>query len=959
MNTKMNKTAVEVICMFLFLVLLSGTVGASEVYDFNPGWMFLHSDHQIAPREYKEHKSIWAGAKAATSDVVWPFTAINFDDRDFRPVNLPHDWAVEDGFYPEEDGEQGFRKRGWGYYRKRFFVPASWKGKRVELQFGGIATHSAFWVNQTLYHHNFSGYNTITIDITPALMFGRDNVIAVEVNAAVFEGWWYEGAGIYRDVKLIVSDPVHIATEAGILVNAEVKIDGWNVNGYVDLVNDGSTEASPSVDVDIIDPDGKKLESKRLLTLLSANQTARLPYTIRVASPKTWSPDTPTLYKLKVTVKNEARVFDEKTVQFGFRTFKFDFTNGFSINGKPMKLKGVCNHQDHAGVGVAIPASIEEFRIRKLKEMGANAYRCSHNPPSENILNLCDKYGLLVIDENRAFNASPDWLEYAKALVRRDRNHPSIIAWSIFNEEPLQGEFRGQEIARALVNAIKSEDQTRPVLAAMNGGFFSKESARNVLDIVGFNYQYGQIDRFHTEYPDIPILLTEGASAFETRGEFATNREKYIASSYDDFAADWGTTHRKDWETVINRRFLAGTFVWTGFDYHGEPTPFNNSFPANSSYFGCMDLCGFPKTAFYIRQAQWLGKPVLQAAPNHWNFDGKEGQDIEVFCATNADEVTFILNNNNIGTFKVDPVNMLTQKVPYEPGTLLLVGRKGGQEVVRTQIETTGKPAGFKLIPDRTEIMADGRDAVPVTVCAVDASGRIVPNAKVPVDFVISGPGCNIGVGNGDPTCILSEKADSRPIFNGYAQIIIQSVRGKKGTIELVAKSEGMKSAKCTIKTVAAAGLPVIEGFMNHETTVNGWFASPSSAQKPDILPEDPGEELNKLSKAKMGDMISIRPKDWVLYYNSYKVPADITEHGGSLCFKNMTGKAEIFLNGELLQEKKNAAATDIVIRLKSGTEKAVLNIRMQPDSKGHILLGDIVYVTPEKLKKTPPSSSK
>ena len=953
---KTNKIAAEAFCLFLFLLLLAGTLDASEIYDFNPGWMFMHSDSQIAPREYRDHKSIWAGAKAATSDAVWPFTSLKFDEKDFRPVNLPHDWAVEDGFYPEEDGEQGYRKRGWGYYRKRFFVPSSWKGKRVELQFGGIATHATFWINQTLFHHNFSGYNTVTMDITPLLMYGCDNVIAVEVNAAVFEGWWYEGAGIYRDVKLIVSNPVHIRTEAGIRINPEAKIDGWDVNGTIDIVNDSISEVVPLLDIEIIDPDGKKIEAKRFLPTVPSHQTVQVPYSIRVASPQLWSPDTPSLYKLKVTVKSEARVYDEKTVNFGFRIFKFDFTNGFSINGKPVKFKGICNHQDHAGVGAAVPASIEEFRIRKLKEMGANAYRCSHNPPSENILDLCDKYGLLVIDENRAFNAGPDWIEYVRSLVRRDRNHPSIIAWSIFNEEPLQGEFRGQEIARALVNAIKAEDTTRPVLAAMNGGYFSAESARNVLDIVGFNYQYGQIDRFHESYPNIPILLTEGASAFETRGEFATDREKFISSSYDVDAASWGTTHRKDWEAVMKRRFLAGTFVWTGFDYHGEPTPYNNKFPANSSYFGCMDLCGFPKTAFYIRQAQWLDKPVLQAVP-HWNHSGREGQEIDVFCATNVEEVSFVLNGKKLGDFKVDPFEMLTQKVAYEPGTLLLIGRKGGQEVIRTQIETTGKPVGLKLIPDRSAVKADGYDAVPVTVCAVDASGRIVPDANLPVDFVISGPGRNIGVGNGDPTCTLSEKADSRPLFNGYAQLIVQSKSGKTGSIEITAKSAGLKSASCTIKANAAQKIPTIDGFIKNETAVAGWRASLPSEKKPELITEQSGEELGKLQPVQLGSEFVVKPKDWVLYYTKFQLSPEIAENGGSLCFKNMTGKASIFINGELIHEKKNSPSGDVIVPLKKGTASIEINVRMQPDSKTHILLADIVYVSPDKVK--PVSSGK
>ena len=952
MNTKMNRTFAEVVSTLIFLLILSGTSGASEIYDFNSGWLFKQSDHQIEPKQYKEHKSIWAGAKAATSDVVWPFTAIQSDEEDFRLVNLPHDWAVEDGFYPEEDGEQGFRKRGWGYYRKRFFVPASWKGKRVALQFGGIATHATFWVNQTLFHHNYSGYNTITMDITPALMYGRDNLIAVEVNAAVFEGWWYEGAGIYRDVKLIVNNPVHIENEGGIWVNAELKLDGWDVNGHVTVVNEGKSDMSPIVDLEIIDPDGKRFETKSIVSNIAANKTLRVPYSIRVSSPKLWSPDSPLLYKLKVSIKNEKRVFDERTVNFGFRTFKFDFTNGFSINGRPMKLKGVCNHQDHAGVGAAVPASIEEFRIRKLKEMGANAYRCSHNPPSENILDLCDKYGLIVIDENRAFNAAPEWLEYLRAHVRRDRNHPSVIAWSIFNEEPLQGELRGEQTAQYLVNAVKSEDPTRPVLAAMNGGFFSKDSARNVLDIVGFNYQYGNIDRFHSEYPNIPILLTEGASAFETRGAFKTDREKAVSSSYDVDAASWGTTHRKDWEAVMKRSFLCGTFVWTGFDYHGEPTPYNNKFPANSSYFGCMDLCGFPKTAFYIRQAQWLDKPVLHVAP-HWNLDVKEGQEVDVFCATNVEEVSFVLNGKNLATAQVDPINMLTQKIPYEPGTLLLIGRKAGQEVIRTQIETTGKPVGLKLIPDRTEIKADGYDAVPVTVCAVDASGRIVPTANLPVEFEISGPGRNIGVGNGDPTCILSEKADSRPLFNGYAQIIVQANTTPKSTIEIKAKSEGLKSASCSIKTVAAKPLPVVSGFTNQEITVNGWLVSQPSTTKPILLSQNSGDELKKLSPASVGESLNLKPKDWIVYYAKVDLPKAITENGGSLCFKNMIGKGTIYLNGEAVHERKSSTSGDVVIRLNKELKTIEINVLMQPNGQGVILLGDIIYITPDKLKKT------
>ena len=945
----MKRSVFDVFCLLLFLLLLSGTVGAAEVYDFNTGWMFYHSDEQLLPKEYKDHKSTWGSAKAATSDIVWPFTGYHYNEENFRPVDLPHDWSVEDGFYPDENGEQGYRKRGWGYYRKRFFVPSNWKGKHVELQFEGIATHSTFWLNQTLFHHNYSGYNTINLDITPMLQYGRDNILAIEVNAAVFEGWWYEGAGIYRNAKLIVGDPVRIPEDDGIMVNAGIKLDGWEVEGYVNVENGTDRNVSLTVDVEIFDPEGKRVDSKRIVPAIPEHNTEKIPFTFRVASPMQWSPETPNLYKLKVSLKNQSRVLEERSETFGFRVFAFHFSTGFTLNGKQIKLKGVCNHQDHAGVGAAIPASIEEFRIRKLKEMGANAYRCAHNPPSRNILDLCDKYGLLVIDENRAFSAAPEQLEYVKEHVRRDRNHPCVIAWSIFNEEPLQGEYRGQEIARALVRTIKNEDSTRPVLAAMNGGFFSTDSARNVLDLVGFNYQYDQIDRFHEAYPNIPILLTEGASAFETRGEYATDQEKLICTSYDDYAASWGTTHRKDWETVINRKFLAGTFVWTGFDYHGEPTPYNGKFPANSSYFGCMDLCGFPKTAFYIRQAQWSEKPVLYAAP-HWNWDGKEGEEIEVFVATNVQTVTFRLNGRDLGTFEVDPVNMLTQKIPYEPGSLLLLGKNNDREVIRTQVETTGEPVALKLIPDRNNIGADGYDAVPVTVCAIDASGRIVPTANLPVKFEITGPGRNIGVGNGDPTCTLSEKADSRPLFNGYAQIIVQSKAGKTGSIKLTASSDNIRSATCTIKAEDAPKRLAIDGFVKQEYTVANWKVSQPTAEKQELLFGHEGE-IEKLARTELSNELHLKPKYWVTFYTKCEIPDTIQQKGGSIFFKGMIGRGEIFVNGEKVYEKKASVVDDVFFPIEPGVKQLEILVRAQPDSKGIVMLGDTVYISPVRLK--------
>ncbi len=773
-------------------------VSASDVYDFNKGWMFQRLDKQADFVTVRQNHNQMSNAKSNTADYSYPFVAARLDERNYRQVDLPHDWAVEDGFYREENSEHGFRRRGWGYYRKHFFIPESWRGKHIEIEFGGIASYSNLWFNNTPFHHNFSGYNTMTLDLTPMAMYNAENLIVVEVNADISEGWWYEGAGIYRDVKIIVSEPCHIVTD-GILVRPELINGKWSVSAEVEVGNYGRTTEDISVEYWVESPDGTKtapavMGSVKPVPLETMTVSAKF----EPGSVELWSPDSPKLYKFVAVTKVNGKETDRKTVNFGYRTFKWDAATGFYLNGQPLKLNGTCNHQDHAGVGVAVPASIEEFRIQLLKKLGTNAYRCSHNPPSRNILDLCDKYGLLVIDENRNLNASPLWLANAEWLVKRDRNHPCVIAWSLFNEEPLMGSERGENIARYLGDVFKKYDPTRPVIGAMNGGFYDKYSVRNVLDIVGLNYQYGTIDPFHSRYPNIPMVLTEGASAFETRGEYTTDRNRLTCTSYDEYGASWGSTHRVDWKAVMTRPYVAGSFIWTGFDYHGEPTPYNNKFPANSSYFGIMDLCGFPKAAFYLRQAMWLKTPVVSIIP-HWTWPGREGQDIKVFCASNAQEVTFELNGKTVGTFPVDKYEMLTANIKYEPGKLVAIAKNDGKEVARTEVATAGKAVSLKLEPYWNELANDGDAATPVKISAVDENGNVVPDAARQVEITVEGSGRNIGVGNGDPTSTEPEKGNTRKLFHGLAMVIVQSDTGAEAPIRITVKAEGLKDATCEI----------------------------------------------------------------------------------------------------------------------------------------------------------------
>lgn len=753
-----------------------------------------------------------SGAKAGS---VWGAAARGYDDRNWRQVNLPHDWAVEQPFDSKAEKQQGYRPRGVGWYRRTFKLDPADRGRNIELQFDGVATHCTVYFNGTEVAHNFCGYNSIYVDVTPMARYGNDeNTIAVRVDADAMEGWWYEGAGIYRHTWLVKRSPVHVVTD-GVYANPVRDAKGkWTIPAEVTLANTGTNAASALVEIGVFDSAGKKIAGGKSATVnLMPMDQAVAKVLIPVKLPQIWSAEQPNLYTVRTTVTSDGKPVDSVDSTCGFRTIRFDKDKGFFLNDQPLKLQGTCNHQDHAGVGVAVPDSIQEFRIRKLKEMGANAYRTSHNPPSRELLDICDRLGMLVMDETRHFNASPEYLRQLEWLVRRDRNRPSVILWSLFNEEGLEVNEEGMEMTRVMNAVVKRLDSTRPTTGAQNKGQLGGDGKANpknaawTMDVVGINYQAADYDKILAAYPDKPIVSTEDTSQVMTRGAYVGGQN--IVTAYDDVFPGWDkcSSARNSWEAIATRPRIAGGFSWTGFDYRGEPTPYG--WPSASSFFGAMDLCGFPKTEFFIRQSHWVkDKSVLTLVP-HWNWSGREGQPIKVMAACNADSVALSLNGKLIEEKKVDPFQMVSWHVPYAPGKLEAVAKKEGKEVARYVVETTGQPVQLRLTPDRDALAADGGDAAPVTVEALDEQGRPVPTANLMVAFEISGPGKIIGVGNGDPNSHAPEKGDRRSLFNGLAQVIVQSARDV-GEIKLTATAEGLAPGMVVIKAQPCVPRPFV-----------------------------------------------------------------------------------------------------------------------------------------------------
>jgi beta-galactosidase len=805
------------------------------------------------------------------------FVKPGFDDGAWRRLDLPHDWGIEGPFDQDLPGETGkLPWHGVGWYRKHFGIEKSAATGRVHLDIEGAMSFSAIWLNGRFVGGWPYGYTSFQLDLTPYVRFDTDNVLVVRLDNPPLSSRWYPGAGIYRNVWLTTTGLVCVAHQSHFVTTPRVSANAAivNVDAVIQNLGDERLELEMTTCVYPLTKDGVRSrkpvavsEPERFeIDPVRAREAARANL-VKLAHPRLWSLEERNRYAAVTTICHAGQVLDEVETHFGVRTVSVDPDHGFFLNGKRVELQGVCMHHDLGALGIAAHPRAIERQVEILKEMGANAIRTSHNPPAPKLVEVCDRLGMLVMDEafdcwrrgkKRSDELAPEaskdvrYFDYAqvfddwherdlRALVRRDRNHPSVVMWSIGNEVIEQWFSDGFELAQRLAGIVREEDRTRPITSAFNNdqaGFVGFERA---LDIVGFNYKPTAYRAFHDRHPTIPTLGAETASTISTRGEYffplepenkLHGRVDFQVSSYDLSTANWAITPDGEFRGLDESRFAAGEFVWTGFDYLGEPTPYNSDatnvlnfsdplerarmqeeldalgkirVPSRSSYFGIIDLAGFPKDRFYIYQARW--RPDLRMAHilPHWTWPERLGQVTPVHVYSSGDEAELFLNGRSLGRRKKKKLEYRFQwnDVVYEPGVLEVVVKKGGKKWVSAVTRTAGPAAKLTLTADRKVLRADGRDLGFLTTTVVDRKGTPVPRRGDLVRFAVSGPGAVVAVDNGDPTSFESFQATERRVFNGLALAVVRTVAGKRGSVSVRAEAEGLAPASITLTTRA------------------------------------------------------------------------------------------------------------------------------------------------------------
>ncbi len=790
-------------------------VGPREQFLFDFGWKFTFGNSCDPSKDL----GYGYGQSDFSKTGEFRVAKAGFDDSAWRTLNLPHDWAVELPFVHDDSGggDNALKSHGYkplgrrfpetsvGWYRREFDIPASDLGRRIWVEFDGAARDVLVFVNGCFIGRNDNSYAPFRFDLTDFLAYGAKNYIVLRVDASFGDGWFYEGAGIYRHVWLTKTDAVHL-TRWDSFVRPTVNGDSATLALSTVVRNQSKQAASARVSWKVLDKKGATVA-----TAESPEQSipvdGEAPYTATatLANPALWSVDEPNLYSAIVTVESGGQPRDAERVSFGIRTAFFDADKGFFLNGKSLRIQGTCNHQDHAGVGAALPDRLQAFRIGVLQAMGCNAVRTSHNMPTPEWVDACDRMGVMMMCETRQMSSSPEGLAQLEVMVKRYRNSPSIIIWSVGNEEfILQDQMaeQGAKIAAAMVQRCHELDPTRVVSAAVNGG--NEKGVSDAFDIIGFNYNLKLPDPFHKKFPKRPIYGSETSSAISTRGEYSTDPLRNTVNSYDG-VVPWGETPEEWWTFYGTREWEAGGFAWTGFDYRGEPTPYG--WPSINSQFGIVDMCGFPKDYFYYYKAWWGKEPSLHLFP-HWNWHGREGDEIPVWVYSNLDEVELFVNGTSQGRQKVPHLGHVEWKVKYEPGAIEARGYKGGEVVLTEKRETTGPTVSLRLAAERTEINADGEDVAMLKVEGLDKEGRVVPIADNHIAFTIAGPGKLIGVGNGNPNCLESDKEPRRSLFNGLAQVIVQSTK-RPGAIHIMAEKDGWDGTDLTSASIQITTKPV------------------------------------------------------------------------------------------------------------------------------------------------------
>lgn len=805
-------------------MLTASAIGFSQrqKIDFDKNWKF-HLGHASNPEKDFNYSiaTIFSKSGGAAGTAIDP----RFKDSTWRSLDLPHDWAVELPFVNVDNFDvmaHGYKPVGGlfpetsiGWYRKHFTIARSDSGQRFQIQFDGIFRDAMIWVNGFFVGNNMSGYVGNAYDITDFISFDRDNVLVVRVDATQYEGWFYEGAGIYRHVWLNKYNNVHI-TQDGVFVYAAINSNKAAVNVETTVENQSLSAANCVVSAYMTDREGRIVSKAKDQSIpLNVNKQNSVYNNLTLVNFRPWSLEDPYLYRIIVEVRANGKLIDKQTLRYGLRHIDVK-PNGVFLNGKHIKLQGTNNHQDHAGLGSALPDYLQYYRVRLLKNLGANSCRTSHNAPTPELLDACDSLGMLVMDEQRLLNSSPEYMAQFERMVKRDRSRTCVFIWSIGNEEGwIHTQSTGKRIAQTFIAKQKELDPTRTCTYAADVPNVYR-GVNEVIPVRSFNYRQFAVADYHRDHPDQPIIGTEMGSTVTTRGQYEKDSIRgYVPDQ--DITAPWWASKAEDWWTLAaNNDFWLGGYVWTGFDYRGEPTPFR--WPNINSHFGIMDMCGFPKNIYYYYQSWWTTKDILHISP-HWNWRDKapgwnkpEGDPVDVWVNTNADNVELFLNGKSLGKKDMTRNSHLKWTVKYQPGTLEAVAYKKGKRLYK-KIETTGNPTELYITPYKTTMFADALDVCIINISAVDQQGREVPDANNMVRFEINGPGKIIGVGNGDPSsheldkCV--EGAWQRTLFNGKCQVIVQST-GESGTIHFEAKAVGLWTGSTDIVTVSSGSVATI-----------------------------------------------------------------------------------------------------------------------------------------------------
>ena len=793
------------IISFLFAIT-SGM--AQEKISLDEDWKFHFGHAANVEKDFDYSKiALLHKSNVYATTIVHP----KFVDSTWQKINIPHDWAVELPFVKSEQVEMdshGYKPVGGaypetsiGWYRKHFSVNKSKSNKRFELQFDGIYRNAEIWLNGFYVGTNFSGYVGNSYDVSDYINFEGDNVLVIRVDATQYEGWFYEGAGIYRHVWLNITDKNFIPVD-GVFVYSKVKGKNAEVTIETTIQNNNLKNSNSVIYSYITDRNGKilvKTKEQKVNLGIFKNQTVK--QHLQLKNPELWSLDNPYLYRVVSVLKSGNKIIHQTITRLGIKTIHFDAKEGFFLNGKQLKIQGTNNHQDHAGIGSALPDYLQYYRIKLLKEMGSNAYRASHNAPTPELLEACDSLGMLVVDEQRLLNSSPEYIDQFKRLIKRDRNHPSVFLWSIGNEEQnIQGNENGKKIAQTLLAIQEDLDPTRTstYAADMANDF---KGINEIIPIRGFNYREYAVADYHKDHPNQPLLGTEMGSTVTTRGIYEKDEIRAYVPDQDITHPWWASKAETWWKLAAENKYWLGGFVWTGFDYRGEPTPYK--WPNISSHFGILDVCGFPKNIYYYYKSWWTNEDILHISP-HWNWPDKIGKTIDVWVNSNADEVELFLNGKSLGQKTMERNSHLQWNVIYEPGTLEAIAYKKGKKIT-SKIETTEQASQVVIATDKTILRADGKDVTVINISISDEKGREVPTANNMITFTVSNNAKIIGVGNGDPSSHEPDKCKTnswqRSAFNGKCQVIIQASKNS-GEVKFEAKSNGLKSTVTIIKLI-------------------------------------------------------------------------------------------------------------------------------------------------------------